>query len=94
MKSSICSPRRRARRGHIRSDRFVISFAIQAMKAAGYTVLLVWSRDDKAFIARAFELPGCVAHGETREEAVEPIQMAIKNWVDTAKSMGLKYRNQ
>ena len=58
------------------------------MKAAGYTVLLVWSQDDEAFIARALELPGCVAHGETREEAVEQIQITIENWIDAAKSMG------
>ena len=60
------------------------------MKAAGYTVLIVWSQDDEAFIARALELPGCVAHGETREEAVEQIQIAIENWVDAAKAMGRK----
>jgi predicted RNase H-like HicB family nuclease len=60
------------------------------MKAAGYTVLLVWSQDDEAFIARALELPGCVAHGETREEAVEQVQIAIENWIDAAKSMGRK----
>jgi predicted RNase H-like HicB family nuclease len=60
------------------------------MKAAGYAVLLVWSQEDEAFIARALELPGCVAHGETREEAVEQIQIAIENWIDTAKSMGRK----
>ena len=60
------------------------------MKAAGYTVLLVWSQGDEAFIARALGLPGWVAHGETREEAFEQVQIAIGNWLDAAKSMGRK----
>lgn len=53
-------------------------------------MLLVWSQGDEAFIARALGLPGCVAHGETRDEAVEQVQIAIENWIDAAKSMGRK----
>jgi predicted RNase H-like HicB family nuclease len=35
-----------------------------------YSMLVLWSDDDEAFLAHVIELQGCVAHGETREEAV------------------------
>jgi predicted RNase H-like HicB family nuclease len=36
-------------------------------------------------IAEVPELPGCMAHGNTYEEAIQNIQTAIELWIDTAK---------
>lgn len=50
-----------------------------------YSVFLVFSDEDEAFLASVQELPGCWAHGETRAEALQQIEIAIRNWVDTAR---------
>jgi len=53
-----------------------------------YSLILYWSDDDEAFIASVPELPGCMAHGETRAQAIEQIEIAIENWLDTAREIG------
>ncbi len=53
-----------------------------------YGVNLRWSDEDKAFIARVPELPGCMAHGEDLESALGQIRKAMKLWVDTATEAG------
>lgn len=53
-----------------------------------YEIILYWSSEDKAFIAEAPELPGCMAHGDTREAALKNVQDAIELWIDTAKEFG------
>jgi len=53
-----------------------------------YSVMIFWSDDDTAFIATVPELPGCMAHGETRALAIEQIEIAIQNWIDTAREIG------
>jgi predicted RNase H-like HicB family nuclease len=32
-----------------------------------YEIIIYWSDEDEAFIVVVPELPGCVAHGDTRE---------------------------
>ena len=39
-------------------------------------------------MAEVPELPGCMAHGNTYEEAVKNVQDAIQLWIDTAKEFG------
>ena len=50
-----------------------------------YEVILYWSTEDKAFIAEVPELPGCMAHGSTHEEALTNVKEAVHLWIDTAK---------
>ncbi|MDQ7031548.1 MAG: type II toxin-antitoxin system HicB family antitoxin [Desulfonauticus sp.] len=50
-----------------------------------YKIIIYWSDEDNAFIAEAPELPGCMAHGKSYEEAVKNIKDAIKLWIDTAR---------
>ena len=35
------------------------------------------------------ELPGCMAHGPTRQDAIRNAEDAIKLWIKTAKADGL-----
>jgi predicted RNase H-like HicB family nuclease len=53
-----------------------------------YEIILYWSNDDNTYIAEVPELPGCMAHGETQENALRNINQAIELWIDTAKEFG------
>ena len=53
-----------------------------------YEVIIFWSKEDKAFIAEVPELPGCMADGETYEQAVANAQRVIAEWIDTARELG------
>jgi predicted RNase H-like HicB family nuclease len=53
-----------------------------------YEVIIFWSNEDQAFIAEVPELPGCMAHGDTSENALKNAQEAIRLWIDTAKEFG------
>jgi predicted RNase H-like HicB family nuclease len=58
------------------------------MKATDYGMIVVWSEEDDAYLARALELPGCVADGKSREEAVANAVDVIQDWIETAKELG------
>ena len=43
-----------------------------------YEVVIYWSKEDGVFVAEAPELPGCAAHGDTQETALENVNEALK----------------
>lgn len=53
-----------------------------------YEIIIYWSNESHAFIAEVPELPGCIAHGETPEEALKNAKDAMQLWIDTAKEFG------
>ncbi len=53
-----------------------------------YEIIIYWSKEDNAFIAEVPELPGCMAHGDTYEDAIRNIKSAIELWIDTAREYG------
>jgi predicted RNase H-like HicB family nuclease len=53
-----------------------------------YEIVLYWSKTDKAFIAVVPELPGCMADGKSYVEAVENVEIVMKEWIETAKELG------
>ena len=53
------------------------------MKSNSYEMIIWWSAEDGAYLVDVPELPGCMAHGATR-------QKAIKFWLKTAKEDGLE----
>lgn len=53
-----------------------------------YEIIIYWSNEDNAFIAEVPELPGCMAHGKTPEQALKNAKEAIQLWIDTAKEFG------
>ena len=53
-----------------------------------YETILYWSNEESAFIAEIPELPGCIAHGTSQEEALANANEAIQLWLDTAKEFG------
>ena len=53
-----------------------------------YEVVIYWSHEDDAFVAEAPELPGCAAHGDTQESALEQVGQAVELWLETAREFG------
>ena len=52
-----------------------------------YEVIIYWSVEDSAFIAEVPELPGCMADGETQQQALSNVSTAIQEWIETAKEL-------
>lgn len=51
-------------------------------------IIIYWSAEDDAFVAEMPELPGCMAHGATQEEALGNAKEAAQLWLDTAREFG------
>ena len=53
-----------------------------------YEVVIHWSDESGVFVAEAPELPGCLAHGDTQQAALEQINEAVDLWLETAREFG------
>ncbi len=53
-----------------------------------YSVIMEWDPIDRIYVVTVPELPGCMTHGATLEEAARQAQDAIESWVDAAKAWG------
>ena len=56
---------------------------------AEYSIFMQYDPQDKIYIASVPELQGCMAHGETKEEALKEIEIAKELWIETALEDGL-----
>jgi predicted RNase H-like HicB family nuclease len=52
----------------------------------GYRVVVQWSDEDRAFVARVPALPGCAAHGRTAEQATRQAVVAARGIVDAMRA--------
>ena len=52
-----------------------------------YEIIIFWSEEDKSFIAEVPELPGCMADGSSYKDALENTELAINEWIETAKEL-------
>jgi predicted RNase H-like HicB family nuclease len=53
-----------------------------------YELIIYWSEDDDAFVVEVPELPGCMADGESYEEAVGNARKVIEEWIAAARGLG------
>ncbi len=53
-----------------------------------YEIIIFWSAEDNAFIAEVPELPGCMADGNSYQEALSNAEQIIQEWIDTANELG------
>ena len=53
-----------------------------------FEIIIYWSAEDEAFIAEVPELPGCAADGETYHEAVDNVEVVMREWIETARETG------
>ena len=53
-----------------------------------YEVVFWWSKEDNCYIAEVPELPGCMADGETLQEAAKSAAESIELWISVQKERG------
>lgn len=53
-----------------------------------YSMIIQWSDEDHAYLVTVPELPGCVTHGATYEDAVKQGQDAIESWIEANRVWG------
>jgi predicted RNase H-like HicB family nuclease len=59
-------------------------------KGNNYETIIWWSDEDEAFVVDVPELPGCMAHGKTRIDAIKNTEDAIAFWIKTARADGVR----
>jgi predicted RNase H-like HicB family nuclease len=53
-----------------------------------YEIIIFWSEEDGRFVAEVPELPGCMADGETQQEALASAEESTRLWIETAQELG------
>ncbi len=53
-----------------------------------HQITIFWSDEDGMYVAAVPALPGCSALGDSYEEALREVQVAMSLWIDTAKEFG------
>lgn len=53
-----------------------------------YELIIYWSDEDQGFVVEVPELPGCMADGDTYEQAVANARQVIEEWIETARDLG------
>ncbi len=53
-----------------------------------YEVTIYWNDENGAFIAEVPEVPGCMADGPTKAEALSAEERVAQEWIETAKELG------
>lgn len=53
-----------------------------------YERVIYYSKEDSCWVVVVPELPGCQADGDTLQEAVDNSEIIIKEWIETALSLG------
>lgn len=53
-----------------------------------YEMIIYWSEQDQSYIVEIPELPGCMADGNSYQEAVRNAEQVINEWIETARELG------
>jgi len=51
-------------------------------------MIIYWSDEDQAYLVEVPDLPGCMADGKTRQEALANAEVIIQEWIETARELG------
>ena len=52
-----------------------------------YEIIIYWNEEDSAYIAEVPELAGCMADGDTYQQALKNAEVISKEWIETAKEL-------
>ncbi len=58
------------------------------MTETKYETIIYWDQQDEIFVVEVPELPGCKAHGRTKQEALQQAERAASLWVESAQADG------
>jgi len=53
-----------------------------------YPIVVFWSEEDDAYVADVPDLHYCSAHGDTPEEAIAEVRIALQAWLEAARELG------
>jgi len=53
-----------------------------------YEIIIYWSALDHVFVAEIPELKGCIAHGDTQDEALREVNVVAEEWLKMAQEKG------
>ena len=53
-----------------------------------YEIIIFWNDNNKCFVAEMPELKGCIAYGNTQDEALNEIQKLASEWLNIASEKG------
>ena len=53
-----------------------------------YEMIIYWSDDDQRFLVEVPELSGCMADGESYQDAVSNAEIIIQEWIEAAIALG------
>ena len=53
-----------------------------------HEIIIYWSKADDCFVSEVPELPGCLSHGNSQEDALKNAQESIVLWIETAREFG------
>ena len=53
-----------------------------------YEMIIYWSKEDDRYLVEVPELPGCMADGKTRMEALANAERTISEWIEVAAEDG------
>ncbi len=54
-----------------------------------YAIIVFWSEEDAAWVADVPDLKSCAAFGNSPEEAVTEVRIAMDAWIAAARAAGL-----
>ena len=58
------------------------------MKLNEYQMVIYWSDEDQAYLVEVPELPGCMADGKTRHDAIANAEIIVREWIETSRDLG------
>ena len=58
------------------------------MNPQKYQMVIYWSDEDQAYLVEVPDLPGCMADGKTRQEALGNAEIIIQEWLEIARELG------
>ena len=53
-----------------------------------YEIDVYWSEEDGVYLTEVSDLPGCIADGKTRSEALQNVEISASEWIETARVFG------
>ena len=60
------------------------------MSESQYEMIIYWDKTDNIYVVDVPELPGCMAHGKSKKEALENAEKSVVFWLKTAKEDGIQ----